>query len=239
MVANADLFGQSAEARTPPGSIPRWAERYGYGIRQIKNWLALGRKEGEMPPFDDPEKLGPWCEKHLGKIPKRLAGRLEAELRGESVAPAEEASPPETFEIPEVDAGGLGIEQQLENYRREFLVLTKLRHESLEKGEFTRADRYLEQQQKVSAEIRQLEKLLPTILEQRGDLRPSSEVRRTTTEALKVLRQVLFGRGGKSAHRFLGLRSEAEVKQLWGEEIGAAFRDACESGFQETLTLEA
>lgn len=238
MVSSGDLFGADPKERTPRGAIPRWAKRYDYSVRQIKNWLATGRDAKDLPPLDEPAKMIGWCEKHLGKVPPRLMARIEA-LTGEKQEPAAAAPAGPVFEVPEVRDDELGTAQQLENFRRELVMLQKLRRQALEAQEFTKANGYLDQQSKVSSEIRQLEKLLPTLRREQGDLRPTDEVRRETVQALKVLRTSLISRGRKARTRLVAIGDEEMATRIWAEEIENAFREAAEAGFEEALVLEA
>lgn len=242
MVATADLFGAKGSARTPRGMIPRWAKRYGYSVRLIKKWLAAGREAKDMPPLEEPENMAAWAERVLGKVPDRLEAALEALNQAPEVEKAEakeEAAVPEIFAVPEVRDDELGIEQQLENFRREMVMLQKLRRGALERSEFSRADGYLSSMSKVSQEIRQLEKLLPSLKREQGDLKSTDEVRRETVGALKVLRTALFSRGQKARHRFAQVVDEEEAGRIYVEEIETAFREAAEAGFEEQLVLES
>jgi hypothetical protein len=142
------------------------------------------------------------------------------------------------MDLPEVHESELGMEMQLVGYRREFAMLAKLREESLRKGEFSRASNYFDQQQKVSSEIRQLERLLPTVLEQRGDYQRTAAVRSATVEFLTVLKRSLLGRAGKAAARLRSASSDSDLQSAWRDEINSVFRDCCTAGFAETLTLE-
>lgn len=242
MVSTADLFGAKGSARTPRGMIPRWADRYGYSVRLIKKWLAAGREAEDMPPLEEPEKMAAWAERVLGKVPNRLAEALESldhPAKAEPPGAKEEDPAPEVFEVPEVRDDELGIEQQLENFRREMVMLQKLRRGALERGEFSRADGYLSSMGKVSQEIRQLEKLLPSLKREQGDLKSTDEVRRETVGALKVLRTALFSRGQKARQRLAEVADEEEAGRIYVEEIEAAFREAAEAGFEEQLVLES
>lgn len=52
------------------------ADWYGSSLRTVKRWVAVGKKEGEFCPLDDPEKLYAWLDKYLQKaVP---AGVLKA-----------------------------------------------------------------------------------------------------------------------------------------------------------------
>lgn len=236
MVSTGDLFGVDPKARTPRGAIPRWAERYGYSVRQIKNWIQAGRDAQDMPPFEEPGKLAAWCDRVLGKVPPKLAEAIER--LGGKVEPVERpAAAP--IEMPEVRDDELGIEAQLEHFRREMVMLQKLRRQAFEAGEMSKATGYLDQMRDVSAEIRQMEKMMPQLLQARGEMRPTDEVRRETVQALKVLRTSLLSRGRKARARLVAIGDEDEATRIWAEEIENAFREAAECGFEETLVLEA
>lgn len=235
-----DLLGAKVRDRAPRGSVPRWAERYGYSERAVKKFLVRGRAVGEMPPFDYPEKMEDWGQKYLPQITKRFRAGVEMAMGNPSSAVdlGKPATEDEKIELPEVHDSELGVEWQLAQYQREFAMLGKLRKEALEKSEFSRASNYFDQQQKVSAEIRQLERLLPTVLEQRGDYQRTAAVRDATIEFLKVLKRGLLGRAEKVSARLRETSTDAAMREVWKTEIHAVFRECCEAGFAETLILE-
>ena len=231
-----DLLGKSVVGRTPRGSIPRWAERYGYSERAVKKFIELGKAAGDPVPFDEPDQMEEWAQRNTGKVTNRFrAGVMKA--MGIEAQPAEEEKPV-PMELPEVHERELGMEAQLDGYRREFAMLAKMREASLKAGEFSRASNYFDQQQKVSSEIRQLERLLPQVLESRGDYQRTALVRSSTVEFLTVLKRGLLNRATKAAMRLRASGSDAEMADAWRAEIHAVFRECCAAGFAETLSLE-
>lgn len=232
-----DLLGKPVSDRTPKGAIPRWASRYGYSERAVKKFLAIGKAAKDPAPFEQPERMEEWGIKHLGKLTRRFRAGIDQAMG--KIPPAVEAeSESEPIDLPEVHEHELGMEQQLAGYRREFAMLAKLREKALQAGEFSRASNYFDQQQKVSSEIRQLERLLPTVLEQRGDYQRTAVVRAATVEFLTVLKRSLLGRAGKASARLRCATSDSELADAWRTEINAVFRECCAAGFAETLTLE-
>lgn len=231
------MLGKPVGDRTPKGSIPRWAVRYGYSERAVKKFLAIGKAAKDPAPFDEPERMEDWGAKHLGKITRRFRAGIEQAMGKAPSTPADEQAA-EPITLPDVHESELGMEKQLAGYQREFAMLAKMREQALQAGEFSRASNYFDQQQKVSSEIRQLERLLPTVLEQRGDYQRTSVVRSTTVEFLTVLKRSLLGRAAKAATRLRAAKSDAELAEAWRTEINAVFRECCAAGFGETLTLE-
>jgi hypothetical protein len=237
-VGMVDLLGKPVGSRTPKGSIPRWAVRYGYSERAVKKFLAIGKAARDPVPFEEPEKMQDWGTRHLGKLTRRFLAGIDLASGKEPTTNAETETDAVPMDLPEVHESEMGMEMQLAGYRREFAMLAKLRETALRAGEFSRASNYFDQQQKVSSEIRQLERLLPTVLEQRGDYQRSSVVRAATVEFLTVLKRSLLGRAGKAASRLRAASSDAELQDAWRLEINAVFRECCAGGFTETLTLE-
>jgi hypothetical protein len=233
-----DLLGCKIPERAPKGAIPRWAARYGYSERAVKKFMDHGRKVGDMPPFDFPERMEGWAEKHLPQITKRFRQGVELAMGKSSQPASNEKAPEEPIDLPEVFESELGMENQLSGYRREFAMLAKLRENALRAGEFSRASNYFDQQQKVSSEIRQLEKALPLILEQRGDYQKTADMREAVTDFLTILKRSLLGRDAKASARLHAATSDAETREIWKAEIHAVFRECCENGFGEKLTLE-
>ena len=230
-----DLLGKSMSARVPRGSIPRWADRYGYSERAVKKFLDAGKKAGEMPPFDQPERMEEWAANHLPQITKRFRDAVAKAMGAESPVPPEER---EEIEMPEIMPGEMGLEVQLSAYHREAALIRRLREKALTEQEFSKANAYLEQGQKVSAEIRQLERLLPTVLEQRGDYQRTADVREAVSEFLNILKRSLLGRAAKAGSHLRSATTDAEIQAVWKEEVQQVFRECCASGFGSTLTLE-
>ena len=227
-----DLFGSETCNRAPHGAIARWAERYGYGQRQIKNWLAEGRKSSDPPPLDHPERMPDWLRRHYDRVPARFAKAITADP-----VKIEEPAVAERVVMPIAHACEGSIELQIEGYRREWALLSKLRAEALCEGEMGKASSYLTQQQSVSAELRQLDRLLPQVLEQRGDFQRTAEVRGAVTEFLTVLKQQLLGRASRAAGRLRGVSGDVELQAVWRDEINAVFALCATTQFHDPLVL--
>jgi len=235
-----DLLGKPVSERVPKGTIPRWAERYGYSERAVKKFVAIGKDVKDPVPFDHPEQMADWVAKHMGKCTARMQAGIERALgkNDASEISAKDTPADQAIDLPEVHEADLGMEQQLIGYRREFAMLAKLRETALRAGEFSRASNYFDQQQKVSSEIRQLERLLPTVLEQRGDYVRTAAVRTNTVEFLVILKRSLLGRATKAASCLRSASSDSELQAAWRHEINAVFADCCAANFSETLSLE-
>lgn len=237
MLATADLLGHEAEVRVPKGSIPRWVARYGYGTRQIKNWLAKGREVGELPPFEQPEKMADWAGRYLGKVPGRLQEAID-KLTG---AAAEEKAPEtvEHFEIPDVSQDAMGVEADLHRFRHKLAVIHRMHDDALREKRFSEASRLLEQAREVSGEVRQLEKLLPAVKEASGEWMRTAETQKHTMAFLTVLQRALLGRGAKAAAKLRACcGSDADLVRAWRDEVSAVFAECCENKFEESLVLE-
>lgn len=244
MATAGDLFGGQVKdrpVRAKRGKIPVWAKSYGYGERQIKNWIAAGKESKDPPPFDVPERMGEWFSRHYTqKVPGRLIEAIEKLTGKAPVTEKSEEKAPEPFLVPTVGEHEWGdLETQLNGYRREWALLAKLREKALIDGELSKASAYLTQQRDVSQEMRQLEKLLPTVLRDRGDTHSTAEVRAITVEMLKVLKQALLNRGLKAATRLRAADSDQGMMGVWKDEIHAVFGDVCASRFEEILQLDA
>ena len=225
-----DLLGKSTDYRAPHGAIARWAEKYGYGERQIKNWLATGKRANDLPPLDTPEKMPEWLRKHFSRVPARFASAI-----ADTPPPAAPAG--DRFVMPVAHSGEGSLEIQIAGYQREWALLGKLREAALTEGEFSKASNYLTQQQQVSAELRQLERLLPTVLEQRGDFQRTAEVRAAVTDFLTVLKRNLLGRSAVASGRLKGAAGDQELQAVWRQEINAVFAACCSQQFSDPLVL--
>jgi hypothetical protein len=230
-----DLLGQACDYRAPHGAVERWAKRYGYGKRQIKNWIAAGKAAGDLPPFEEPERMLEWLERHYERVPARFASAV-GEM-GKPAAPEIVQVAVERFEMPQAHAGEGSLEIQIAGYQREWALLGKLREAALTKEEFSKASNYLTQQQNVSAELRQLERLLPSVLEQRGDFQRTSEVRAAVTDFLTVLKRNLMGRAPAASARLRSAPGDAELQAAWRDEINAVFAACCSQKFADPLVL--
>jgi hypothetical protein len=230
-----DLLGSKVSERAPRGAIPRWCAAYGYSERAIKNWWKLGRDVGEAPPFDFPEAFKKWAERHLPKMTKRLEdGIAQATVEKVGAIAEEPAAAAEPVELPEIEEGELGMAQQLNFYRREFVMLQKLRAQALEKADFTAAGRYLEQGKIISAEIRQLEKALPLALELAGTYQKTAEIRIEVGRMLAFLKRSLLTRGARAGARLRTVKTEAEASGVWREEVEAVLRECVDVKFSAT-----
>jgi hypothetical protein len=204
-------------------------------VRQIKNWIAVGRAAGDLPPLDAPEKMLEWLERHFERVPARFASVV-----GEMAKPPEPEIvqvAAERFEMPQAHAGEGSLEIQIAGYQREWALLGKLREGALRKEEFSKASNYLTQQQNVSNELRQLERLLPSVLEQRGDFQRTSEVRSTVTDFLTILKRNLLGRAPAAAARLRSAPGDAELQAAWRDEVNAVFAACCSQKFADPLVL--
>lgn len=83
-----------------------YARGYGYtDDRTIKNWVKVGKDNGDLPPLDQPEQMAEWWQRnHHGRpLPKGLRGLEQMEL-APTPAPAAAPPPPSAF-LPPADAG--------------------------------------------------------------------------------------------------------------------------------------
>ncbi len=225
----ADLLGAEEEVKVPRGSIPRWVVSYGYGTRQIKNWLKTGRDAGELPPFERPEEMGAWAEKHLGKVPGRLQEAIER-LTGT----VEPVAAPEPMELPDVSGVAMTLETELARFRHSGAMAHALYEKALKAGEHNSANRYLEQARECSGEVRQLEKLVHAQRAEAGEWMRTGEVKQALGEFLGIVKRSLLGRGERSKGRFI----EEDPGKVWREEVEGVFLELCKSGFAEGLVLE-
>ena len=237
MGAGADLLGHVADTKVPKGSIPRWGELFGYGVRQIKNWLALGREKGDMPPFEDPVALLEWAGRHLERVPGRLQEAVDALTGQKSEAREETPAAAETFELPDISNDELSVEADLQRFRRSLAIAHRMHDQSLEKGDTLKARQFMDQAREISAEVRQLEKLLPQMRAESGDWMLQAEVKRELMDLLNVLYRALLGRAPKAAGRIREATSDAELQQIWRAEMQEVFADCSRSGFAEGFEL--
>lgn len=221
------------------GDIPRWAESYGYSVRQIKNWLADGKGAGKPPPLDEPAKMPGWFESVYSKrCPEKLATAV-GRLTGEGPKQGEKKEAEEAIPLPDISADALGVEADLARFRRKSALAHRLHEQALERGDISKARGYMDQATAISAEIRQLEKLLPILKAEAGEWGRMAEMEKATVDFLTVLKRALLGRASTAAPKLRDTASTAELAVVWRSEIEAVFAACCEGRFAEVLELEA
>lgn len=239
--ATVDLLGaptNQGPKRGGRGKIPAWAARYGYGERQIKNWLRTGREAKDPAPLDQPDLMPAWFARHYSKtVPAKLLEAIEKHTGSAPETPLPETKA-EPFEKPDVREDELSIESQLRRFRESEATAHKLYIREMEAGNSAKANFYLQQQRDLSSEVRQLEKALPVILEQRGEFIRTSEVRRTVTDLLLSLKRSLTTQGPKAERTLRATTSTAEFDAAWRALMADTFEACCAGNFADPLSLE-
>lgn len=80
-----------------------YASAFGYDVRNIKRFVAIGKRARLLPPLDDPAQLADWWEqlRHHGHLKQQVPARiLDIVARHRSTAPAS-ASPATTGQPPQ------------------------------------------------------------------------------------------------------------------------------------------
>lgn len=96
-VASERAIARRATVRTYGQPLQAYATRFGYSLRAIKRWVALGRDREDLPPLDDPAEMAGWWERmrQAGqlkwKVPEVFSGSGTKEPKKGAVSPAKEA----------------------------------------------------------------------------------------------------------------------------------------------------
>jgi hypothetical protein len=96
-----EISSQTAARRETAGvylhTLEHYAKEFGRSVRCVKGWKALGRKVGDLPPFDDLAAMAEWWErmKSAGHLKWKVPDIFVFAAAGEGAPPKEKpAAPP-------------------------------------------------------------------------------------------------------------------------------------------------
>lgn len=94
-----EISSQAAARRETAGvylhTLEHYAKEFGRSVRGIKGWKALGRKVGDLPPFDDLAEMAHWWDrmKNAGHLKWKVPD-IFAFAAAEGGVPKEKSAPP-------------------------------------------------------------------------------------------------------------------------------------------------
>lgn len=238
------LEGAGADGALSKLTQAELAERWGYSIRQLKNWVADGRKAKDPAPIRRPSEMSAWFARVYAprECPERLMLAVQAFALGEEAPAAPEAAGApvvallERIEIAESEKGLLAM---LGRLREAEATLHARYMSSVETGDVKNSNFYRAEWTKTVESLRALEKSAPKALEELGIYVRRDEVQRELAPLhkaiLKAFRQRLRASRGE-------LR-RAETPMDWNAAVDVIVDGVAgmlaETQFVEPLELEA
>ncbi|MFT3992154.1 MAG: hypothetical protein QM680_12165 [Luteolibacter sp.] len=216
------------------------AARWGYSVRQVKNWIGEGKSKSDPCPIRHPEEMPAWFERvYAPRIcPERLAQRAKEILKPVSPAEKQTEQAPVAVHvaIPDVE---LGLQAMLQRLREQEAMAHAKYLRFLDLGDESKADFYQRAWAKISEQLRAAEKTAPKALEEAGIYVRRDEV---VKELLPIHRAIVKG----FRQRFRALRSKlapSVADDEWNAQVDALVDDVCgmlcETSFAEPLELTA
>lgn len=109
------ISSQAAARRETAGvylhTLEHYAKKFGRSVRGIKGWKALGRKAGDLPPFDDLAEMALWWErmKDAGLIKWKVPDIFALAAAGGG-PPKQKLSPPDRDEAKAVKTASVNAD---------------------------------------------------------------------------------------------------------------------------------
>lgn len=217
------------------------SERWGYSVRQLRNWMRVGAKVADPVPLNRPEDMPAWFERvHPGrKCPDRLwqAVRAVSASLGAGAAHPQGRSPfagPPRVEVPESEMGLLAM---LERLRAAEATLHAKYIAAVDVDEH-KATFLHSEWLKMVEKLRALEKSAPRALEELGVyVRKDDVIRELVPIHAAIIKSFAqtFRRGR------VKLRAADTVKE-WNSIVDSLVEEVrshlAESGFAEPLELD-
>lgn len=235
-----DLLGSEVvEPRSKPRRALKqadYAEKYGYSIRQVKNWIKDGRDKKSPPPLDTPAEMPNWFESvYSRRCPEKLWTAVESLASPPTSEAPRDLAP---IALPELKPGELGILQTLQRVREADARNHKLYLQALEQGDQARANFHSKEITRLSAELRQLEKQVQTLNEKTRVVVPAVEVRNEVTSMLTSLYRQLMGGGDKFRDRLQKAETPEQFATAWKLALNEVFGVCSTTEFAEPFSLD-
>lgn len=201
------------------------AERYGKSLRTVKAWVALGKENGDAPPFDDPAAMIQWWTRNKShRVPDSLWKAAGSEAMME-IPPAAEAAPVEEESVEEEgeeemdESGELGLVAEVDALVK---LARKLRNKAPKPGQTKPYLDTLARLGKLTADLR-------AEAEREGKLMPRDAVEAAIVSfhgpierEIRLLYQTMCG--------CIGVPSSPEREAAWHAEVDRLF-----ARFQQSL----
>lgn len=217
------------------------AAAWGYSVRNIKNWVADGRKAKDPPPFSDPAQMPGWFERVFTgrKCPDKLRMAAQRLLVSAEAAAAPPEAPAAHVDRSPIAEGEKGLLAMLGRLRDSEVSLHAKYMDAVSRGEETRASFLFSEWSKAVEKLRALEKSAPKALEELGIYVRKDDLQREIvqlhTGLLRSFRQAI--RGGRARLRATSTALEWDaVASDIVDEMAAILAD---TSFAEPLELES
>lgn len=229
------------------GSLERMTQRelaaaWGYSPRQLKNWLADGRKANDPAPVTHPELMCTWFQRIYAPrdAPEKLrasARRLIEGYRGNGGADSHGANQaPPRIEVADKEKGLLAM---IDRYRTAEATLHARYMAAVEAGDESKSQFYLAEWSKMGEKVRQMERTAPKALEEMGVFVRRDQVQREL-EPLHAAILKGFRQGFRLArNRLRAAQSPEEWAMTVDSVVDEIAQMLCDTRFAEPLELEA
>jgi hypothetical protein len=219
---------------------PELAEKWGYSLRTIKNWIADGRAASDPAPLAYPAEMPAWFARIYSPrtAPDKLieaVRKISTEFK-ETEAPA----PPQIEETRlEVSDAEKGLLAMLERMRTAEAMMHARYIQAVDAGEKDKADYRFSQWEKIVEKLRALEKSAPSALAEAGIYVRKDDVYRELVQLhsgiIKTFKQAI--RKGRLALQ--ATKTADEFNRAADELVDKACSALCETDFSEPLELVA
>lgn len=217
---------------------PEFAEKWGYSLRTIKNWIADGRKASSPPPLDRPHEMAAWFARIYSPraAPDKLiqaVRKLQSEVPS---SPSQQSVMPERIEVLDSQKGMLAM---LDRVRTAEATLYGQYLQAVEANDRDTADYKNTEWLKAAERLRALEKSAPQALADAGIYVRKDDVTRELLQLhsgiIKHFKQALR----KSRIKLQATKSTDEFNQVSDTIVDDACSALCDDDFAEPLELVA
>lgn len=214
------------------------AKAWGYSPRQLKNWLAEGRRLGDPAPVKEPAKMQEWFQRVYAPraCPEKLRLAALRLLDGQKPVPAPAApAPPPRIEIAD---GQKGLLAMLDRYRTAEAELHQKYMAAIEAGNETLASFLLTEWGKMGDKLRALEKTAPRALEELGIYVRRDDIQRELEPLHSAIMKSFRQEFRLARPRLKATTTQAEWARLVDELVEKVALILVETEFAEPLELQ-
>lgn len=228
--------GESPLARMTQAEL---AVAWGYSVRQVKNWIADGRKAGDPAPVAKPPDMPAWfrriyapreCPEKLRLASLRLVDGQKPMIEVAAAAPA-----PARIEIADEEKGLLAM---LDRYRTAEAELHRKYMAAIDAGDETRAQFLLSEWGKMGDKLRALEKAAPKALEELGIFVRRAEIQRELEPLHSAIMKAFRQEFRLARPRLKATMTQEEWARLVDETVEKVAMMLVETEFREPLELQ-
>jgi hypothetical protein len=224
-------------------SQPHYAKLYGRDVKNIKRWVAAGRRcePMDLPPFDEPARMADWFRRVMGQEPRENLTRFEAAAADEQAGGSAGAAAPEAkpagpaAELPplppmqiDLDSTG-GADLGLQQVRALVIATFEQMRVALTKGRTQEAAQLRREWQQAVQILRAWEKDIIKIQEGRGEVLRTSAVKSEMVQMMTTTAHSFYN-GLQKVIRQLAPAMPANEQRA----LAVSMRDACFTHLKKT-----